>query len=76
MATGEEVAFPAGTKVRVSHLAGPCLPATVIRRNRTTYTVAFDFPGYPHREPHYSVHDTPCVCCMDHPQTSYTYGSS
>ena len=74
MAAGDEVVFPAGAAVRVVTLAGPCITATVIRRNRTTYTVAFCFPGYPQRKPHSSVNDTPCLCCEDHPQTQYPDG--
>ena len=73
MAAGDEVVFPAGAAVRVVTLAGPYIPATVLRRNRTTYTVAFH--GGSHREPHSQVHDTPCLCCTDHPRTQYPHGT-
>jgi hypothetical protein len=61
-----------GTKVRFFSMVGPCLPATVVRSNPTTYTV--DFYGTKKRVHRGWVHADPCVSCTDHPNTQYPYG--
>jgi hypothetical protein len=61
-----------GTKVRFFSMAGPCLPATVIRYNRTSYTL--DFYGNKVRKDHTLVHDAPCPSCQDHEKTQYPDG--
>ena len=61
-----------GTKVRFFSMAGPCLPATVIRENRTTYTL--NFYGNKKLESKSLVHADPCPSCTDHPQSQYPRG--
>ena len=64
--------FAPGTKVRFFSAAGPCLPATVVRVNRTTYTV--DFYGSKQRFYHSLVHVELCPSCPGHDRTSYPDG--
>ena len=72
MSTGNKTSFLPGTAVRFFSMVGPCLTATVIRRNRTTYTL--NFCGSKHYEQHALVHDTPCHSCTDHPRSQYPNG--
>lgn len=66
--------IPPGTAVHFFSAVGPCLPAVVIRRNRTTYTLQF-FTSVV-REPIWSVHrnSEPCRSCPGHAQTMYPEG--
>jgi hypothetical protein len=64
--------FAPGTKVRFFSTAGPCLPATVVRVNRTTYTL--NFYGSKQYERHSRVHVEPCPSCTDHARTQYPHG--
>ena len=68
----EALALTPGTKLRMSNSAGPCLPVTLVKVNRTRASVLF----YSSRldEPLWSLHAEPCTCCMDHPQTQYPNG--
>ena len=64
--------FAPVTAVRFFSMAGPCLPATVIRANPTTYTL--NFYGSKQRIGRALVHAAPCPSCTDHERTQYPDG--
>ena len=57
-----------GDKVKFASMAGPCLPATVVRINRDTYTL--NFYGTKKLKSKSLVHNAPCSFC---PESGYTY---
>jgi hypothetical protein len=65
-----------GQTVRVWSMAGPCLPALLVRVNRTTATVRIGIvgEGSEQKVPLGRVHAEPCSSCTDHPETNYPNG--
>ena len=61
--------------VRVSSPAGPCFKnRRLVRKNRTSYTVATKNGSGVMTDRVYSVHTEPCSRCTDHPETVYPFG--
>jgi hypothetical protein len=58
-----------GTAVRFFSMAGPCIPSTVVKANRTTHTLqSFG------KIENYLLHTEPCPSCTDHERTQYRDG--
>ncbi len=65
--------FKTGMAVNFFSMAGPCLPATLVKINQTRCKL--DFYGGRQDEPKWSVHIVgSCPSCMTHPQTQYPHG--
>lgn len=65
--------FKPGTAVNFFSSAGPCLPAKVVKINRTR--VKLDFYGGTENQPKWAVHlPGTCPSCQAHSYTQYPHG--
>jgi len=65
--------FTSGMAVNFFSMAGPCLPAKLVKINRTRCHL--NFYGSRQDEHHWSVHvPGSCPSCRSHPETFYPHG--
>ena len=61
--------YAPGTRVRFFSVAGPCIPAEVLKANRVTHTLR-----HFGKIENYLIHTAPCLSCTDHERTQYPNG--